>query len=181
MCHGGGDGAFPVEGAFAAEGFVADDAETVGVGGAGGVFADGLFGADVLGGAHDGAGAGDGYRIDGFGDAEVTDFDAPARGDEDVAGFDVPVDDAFFVGGAEALGGLREHVQGLGDGEGGEASEGVAEGFGVDEFHHKVGDGVAAVGVLEFAVVVDGDDVGVVEAGGGAGLFTEAGEEVPVG
>ena len=54
-----------------------------------------------------------GAVLDGFGEAEVEDFDDAFGGDDDVAGFEVAVDDALVVGGFEGFGDLAGYVEGF--------------------------------------------------------------------
>ena len=142
-----------------------------------------LLGGHVDGGADEGAAAGDGGErahaaglagdrglVGGVeaGDAEVGDADAVVVADQQVVGLDVAVDEAGGVGRHEAAAGLHEHAQDLLP-----AARGLVEpaphGAAGDEFH---GD-EDLTGV--HADVVDGDDVGVGEAGEGLGLAQEEG------
>jgi hypothetical protein len=52
----------------------------------------------------------------GAGEAEVEDADAAVVADHDVGGLEVAVDQAGRVGGGEALAGLAEHGEDLGEG-----------------------------------------------------------------
>jgi hypothetical protein len=107
----------------------------------------------------------------GAGDAEVEDAgaeDAGLAGDEDVVGFEVAVDEAGAVGGGEALAGLAV------DGDDGGPVAGVVAGPGGEggsgDVLHREEDAA-----LPDGDVVDGDDVGVGEAGDRAGLAEQAG------
>ena len=197
---GGGRGEL-AEGEFAGEHLVEDDAEAVDVGAVvhvGGAVA--LLGGHVAGraqgggggGERGGAGMGDGvWRLgrgvlaggvaDEFGDAEVHEFHAAFGVEEDVLGLDVAVEDALVVGVLEGFANLRDDGEGLGGGEAAGA-EGLAEVRAVHVFHEQVvkrgmGDGVWGLGCGHEAEVVDGDDVGVAEAGEEAAFALEAGGE----
>jgi hypothetical protein len=98
--------------------------------------------------------------FDGFGEAEVEDFDLAVGGEEDVGGFEVSMDDALVVGGFEGFGDLEGDVGYFG------WREGAVEGLAIDEFHDD--------GVLFEAE--DGGDIGVVDGGEGLGFALEAGE-----
>jgi hypothetical protein len=105
----------------------------------------GFFGGELAGGA---------------GEAEVEDADAAVAGDEDVVGLEVAVDEAGVVGGGQAGAGLAHDRHDLAP-RPRLLLEPGAEGLAVDELHgeeHAVGVG---------ADVVDGDDVGVRQAGRG--------------
>lgn len=118
---------FFVEGCVADEKFVEEDAEAVDVcagvevGGA----EVGLFRAHVGRCAEEGAEFGvEGFVgervIEGLGDAEVDDlgaWGALVKGDEDVGGFDVAVDDAFLVGVLDGVADLEEESETFGHGE----------------------------------------------------------------
>ena len=93
---GGEGGVGDFLGFFAGEELVENDAEGVDVGGGGDGFAADLFGAGVFGGEHLGAGDGDGLVGvvgEDAGDAEIEEFDGAGLVDQDVAGFQVPVND----------------------------------------------------------------------------------------
>ena len=104
--HGG----IPRERPLAGQHFVADHPQGIHVGGGGDVFPLGLFRGHVLGGAHHHAGAGERCGGRGLGDTKVGDFHLAILGDEQVAGLDVPVDEAAFVDGGQAVGGLLQNV-----------------------------------------------------------------------
>ena len=107
-----------VEESAACQEFVEHDSEGPDIGAAVDRLAGGLLGGHVSGGAEDEAGLGGphgesgriggdfGGSFDRFGEAEVENFHDAIGGDEDVAGFKVAVDDAFFVGGFEGFGDL---------------------------------------------------------------------------
>ena len=122
-------GAFAAEGQLARGHFVEDDAERKKIGAGVEFFGAGLLGRHVGDGAERAAGAGEvigvgaaigGERVaDGgfgagagdFGEAEVENFCVAARGDENVGGLDVAVDDAFGVGGVESVGDVDGEVE----------------------------------------------------------------------
>ena len=84
------------------------------------------------------------------------------------------MDDAGAVGGGEGVGDLDGVVEGVACAEGA-ALEFLLKGFAGDQFHDD------AVSALVFEDVVDGEDVGVAEGGGGLGFLMEAAAEVGVG
>ena len=63
-----------------------------------------------MGGAHHHAGAGEWGGGRGLGDTKVCDFHLAVLGDEQVTGLDVPVDEAAFMDGGQAVGGLLQNV-----------------------------------------------------------------------
>jgi hypothetical protein len=161
----------------AREHLVHDDAEGPNVGAFVHDLATSVLRAHVGGGAKDHTGTRHGHtegrRVFGlegggfggmaFRQSEIEDFDGTVRGDFDVSGLEVAVDDAAFVGGLESLGDLA------GDGEGfvkGERAlpDVLGEGGAFDEFHDQV------IG----ADVVDRADVRMVEGGDGAGFALES-------
>jgi hypothetical protein len=91
-----------------------------------------------------------------LGQAEVEDLDAPVRGDHDVGGLEIAVNDALFVSGGQGTG---ERGRDLEDPVHGEPGFGDApvERFALDEGH---GQEVESVGFLDR---VDADDAGMVE------------------
>jgi hypothetical protein len=105
------------------------------------------------------------------GQAEVEDPDGAVTADHDVLGLQVAVEEVLGVGG--------DH--GLGDGQGDADSFGLAQalllqalaqGLALEVFEDEVG------GAICLADLVDRDDVGVVEAGRGAGLEEEPADGV---
>lgn len=171
-----GDGcgqAVALEGLVAAQHFIEDETEGKNVGASVVGLLEQDFGSHVGGSA-----AGGGHGLHAFcgvvgiavpgaaGYAEVENLHAVARGEHDVFGFDVAVNDAFFVGGLQSVAALS------GDGEkfvGGDGPfEAMAEGFAFDELHHDP----EFTGV--FDDVVDGTDVWVIERGGTLGFFEQA-------
>jgi hypothetical protein len=106
-----------------------------------------------------------------LGHAEVQQLGVPTRGNEYVGGLDIAMDDALRVSALERIADLDAEPQ---DGFGGESMGGdhLAEGLAVEQLHGQERHAVVLSGV------VDGADVGVVQAGGGAGLVAEAIEGV---
>ncbi len=121
-------------------------------------------------GGEQGGFAGGGGEIPGaagkFSEAEVENFRGAAMDQENIGGLDVAVDDSFGVSGIEAVGDLNAEIQKFADGELFFADASL-QGLAFEQFH---GDERAA---LEFADIVDGADVGMIERGGGAGLAAE--------
>ena len=143
----------------------------------------GLLGGEVLRGADDGGGLGDAGRRLGHRarDAEVHDLDLAAGGQHHVARLDVAVHDA---GAVAVLQGVQDAVHDLQGPLGQQLApvvQHLAQRAALDVLHDDVGLDVAAVGRHLLAGVVDRDDVGVVEPGGGLGLASEAGLEGRVG
>ena len=171
-------GVSPLNGGRAHQQLVEHAAEGVDVGARVDGVAAGLLGAEVGGGAHHRADLGEvlvGVGGDGPGDAEVGDLHLPGGGDEHVAGLHVAVDDAVAVGEAEGGGHVGADV---GDPVGVEralGAEDLRQGAAVDVLHDD------EVGAVRLAPVVDADDVGVVEVGGGRGLAPEPLDERRVG
>jgi hypothetical protein len=151
--------------------FVEDDAEGVEVGPAIDRGALDLLGGQVLGGTHHRAVAGEVGALRRFGDAEVGDQNPTVARQQDVGRLDVAVDEAAGVGGTEGIGHLGA------DGEYGVELEGpvlveVGPHGGADHQLHDDGvDAVLGEGV------VDRDDGGVGQPGGGDGLAPESLDE----
>ena len=100
----------------------------------------------------------------------------PAGGDQHVAGLDVAVDHAVAVGEAERAGDVGGDRRRPASGCSGPSLRRISDSAApVDVLHHDV------VGARLLAPVVDADDVGVVEVGGGLGLPAEALDERRVG
>ena len=102
------------------------------------------------------------------GDAEVAQFHAAFIGQEDVGRLDIPVDDAIRVGHFQRTQQLAHDAQ---DFPGVEVVAGVEIGLqllAMHVLHDDIGK------VLFLAVVIDGDDVGMIELAGGLGLDQEA-------
>ena len=107
-------------------------------------------------------------RLGQLGQAEVEDLDVAVLRDHQVLGLQVPVDDAGGVGLGQALGGLDGDIeQPLGRQRLAGGDE-LAQGLSLDQLH---GDVEGAVGLAD---VVDGQDVGMIQGRGRAGLLLEA-------
>ena len=91
-----------------------------------------------------------------------------------IGGLDVAMDDAFGVGGVEAVGDLDAPIEEGFDLEQERPAIIVLQSLAVEEFH---GDEVAAFVFVDF---VDGADVGVIEGGGGARFALETFESLRV-
>jgi hypothetical protein len=131
--------------------------------------AEDLSGVGVVGGAEVCGCVVGGVGLGGteFCEAEVEDFELAVFEDEDVFGLEVAVDDAFVVGGGEAVGELDGEFDGFARREAG-GWNAIAEGVAFEEFGDDV---VRAVGLAD---VVDRDNVGMIERGDRAGLLLEA-------
>ena len=101
------------------------------------------------------------------GEAKVCEFGLAVGIDEDVAGFDVAVDDAAAVGEGDGVAYFREDFDGSAWGKLAVADE-LEDGAAFDEFHYEDAE---AVGDGE---VEDSRDIRVGEAGHGLGLGAEA-------
>ena len=102
-----------------------------------------------------------------FGKTEVEDFDAAVRIDHDVRWLQVAVDNARGVRCGERISDLRADTQRVREAHA-FARDQVVEGLAFDQFHDDEG---LAVMLANF---VNRDDVGVIQAGGGAGFLQEA-------
>ena len=133
------------------------------------LFAADLLGRHVLRAADHRAGAG---QLDGlvlqFGDAKVGDFGFPFGAEQDVARFDVAVDDVAMPGVVERGGGFPHHPQHFAQGH----FRGLPGAFQEVLAGHEFEGQVEQAG--GFARVVEGDDVGVLESAGGAGFAQQA-------
>ncbi len=154
----------------AGQALVQHQSERVEVGPAVELLAAHLLGRQVLGGAHHDVVAGQvGFgRLQTLGDAEVGQEDPPVGGHHDVAGLDVAMDEPRSVrviergghAGADVTGEFRtQPLLGVED---------LAQALALDQLHH---DCLAAV---LFEHVVDGDDVGMVEARRGDRFTSES-------
>ncbi len=112
-------------------------------------------------------GAGDGLARE-SGDAEVQDFGDPVRSDDDVGGFDVAMDDAGGVSMSESGGDLPDQVERVGGAQRPPPHAGF-EGFALVKGHCQKH--LAVLGLSRF---VDGAEVRMIEARGGAGLDQKA-------
>ncbi len=117
----------------------------------------------VGGGVTGGRRAGNG----GLGKTEVENFCVAARGDENIGGLDVAMNDAFGVSGVEGVGNVSADFEKALDFDG-RVGDDVLERGAFHVFHD---DEDAAVVFLD---VVDGADVRMVEGGGGASFSLEA-------
>jgi hypothetical protein len=140
-----------------------------------GELAAGLLRAEVVNRAKGRAGQGERGLGQRPGDPEVRDLHPAVAGHEDVAGLDVAMDDTALMGHLDGPRHLARDPRGLPWREGPAPPDDRRQILAVDELHHNVGAG--GVG----AVVVDGDDAGVIQGGGRLGLLSEASEEVGIG
>ena len=175
------------EGICPREEFVEDDSECIDVGGRAdlGSFSGDLFGGHVSGSSEESAGDGGGTRFDEFGEAEVGELgeeliefrsrvvSGDSRVEEDIAGFDVAMQYAARMGVGDSIGeesdkpcGMsgRDIVFTIGEPD---CEVGAGDVFGNDERNGAFGDGL-----------VNGDDVGMRESGGGFTFADEAIAEV---
>ena len=109
------------------------------------------------------------------GQSEVGDLDLPVTTDDDVLGLDVAVDDPRRVGCPERAEDRLEDREGLPRRERRLLVDDVPQRLALDELHHE--EDVAVV----LALVEDGDDVGVAEAGRRPRLRPETLDEDVVG
>ncbi len=109
-----------------------------------------------------------GRRLGQLGQAEVEDLDVAVLRDHQVLGLQVPMDDAGAMRLGQSLGDLDGKIEEPARRQRLSRSEQLAERLSLDELH---GDVQSAVGLAD---VVDGEDVGVVQRGGGARLLFEA-------
>ena len=152
-------------------------AESVDVGGGSDFdFASNLFGADVIRGAIGPAGFGFGGFLVGHraGETEVGKLHDPVAGDHDVLGFDIAMDEVALMGVLERVGDLDGDLRRLGFLDALALLDAIVHGGTVDILHHEV---VVLAGLAD---VVGGDDVWMIELGGGAALFVEALDELVV-
>ena len=173
-----GDRVLAAERRAAAHHLVHDDAERVEVAAGIGDGALRLLGREVGGGPHHRAGLGEpGVRagVGDAGDAEVGHLHVARLRHEDVAGLHVAVHDAVAMGEAERGGDLGGHVRRPGGGQLLLGPQDVGQGPAVHVLHHD------EVRAALLPPVVDGDDVGVGQVGGGLRLPAEAGHEAGVG
>ena len=126
------------------------------------------FWGDVEGGGPDFAGV-DAVAGE-VGEAEVDDFGGALGGEEDIAWFDVAVDEAGVAGGFEAEDDLFGEVEDPGFGEAALGADFFVEAAAFDEFHGDVEVVVVAAGGEDL------DDVGVADAGGDVGFAFELAE-----
>ena len=150
---------------LAAPALIERQGERVDIGLRAGVAALGLLGGHVGEGADDVAGRGQRGAVGEPGDAEVHQLGARLAlvGDLHVLGLDVAVDDAARVGVVERLAEIGADLADLAVAERALAAE-AGEGRALDQLGDQ-----QRVAVL-LAHLIEGDDAGVVEAGGGLGL-----------
>lgn len=152
------------------EEFVEDDAETPDIAGDGQLTLTGdAFGGQILGRAGQDRGAGEAaFPVLKAGEAEVGNVGLPLRVEEQVGGLQVAVQDSMLVRAMDGPGDLGQQAgRGLGIGQ--EARPVLVQIAAGTQLH-----AVEMASVL-FAHLVDGDDMGVVEAGDGFGFFAETG------
>ncbi|CAM5726518.1 hypothetical protein SBADM41S_09122 [Streptomyces badius] len=172
--HGGqrGQGGGPAQRVPALDGDVQHHAERPEVGGRVALRAADALGGYVVGRADEGARRGEAGRLTDGGDAEVREDGAAVGSQQDVGGLDVTVLDAHRVGGAEGGEDAAPQLGGVG-GCHGAGGEPVVQGGAGHQLHHDPRVAVLA-GVDD---VVDGDHVGVVDPGQGAGLTEHPGAQ----
>ena len=172
------------EGRGAGEEVVEDGTEGVDVAAGVDGLAAGLLGRHVADRSEQGAGGGDvGDGVGGagigigicplgqvLGEAPVDDDGLAELADEDVGGLEVAVDDAVAVGVSDGVcGGDHLREQGEAGGEALAGGDALLERAALDELHAQEG-----AAELVAAEVVEGDDAGVLQAGGDRGLAGEA-------
>ncbi len=108
-------------------------------------------------------------------ESEVQDFHLTVLAQVDVGGLQVAVDDALRVSEGEAVGDLLHDAEDLVDGERSAALDELLEVLALEKLHHHV---EVAFFLDE---IEDGDDVGMVELRGVAGLTLESLDEIRVG
>ena len=134
-----------------------------------GSLVEALLGRKVAGSAHEHPGGGEAGDATGHqGEAEVGDLDQPAIIDQEIGGFDVAVDDALFVGRAEAGCRLQGDVGDLDRIEGPRRAQDLLQTAARDVLHGK------EVATVLLADGVDLDNVRVVEAGRAPRLAQES-------
>ena len=162
---------FAVEGGVAGDGLVENAAERVEIG----AVIDGqaleLFGRHVMDRAHERIQVVDRLRlrrVEILGEAEVENLDLEERGgrrarDHEVAGLEIAMDEAEGMRRDDGLEALLRKAEKILELERA-ADKHILERFALDEFHDDVG------ALCVDAVIEDGDDIGVLEAGRGHGL-----------
>jgi hypothetical protein len=102
-----------------------------------------------------------------FGEAEVEYFGAAFRRDHHVGRLEVAVNNADAVGRRQSVGDLHGQLQTIDSGDAFRFDQ-IAERSAGNEFHHDT------LGLIDRDDVVDGDDVGMIQRRGGAGLLNES-------
>ena len=172
--HQRADGRVDGERHLAGHGFDEHEGQRVHVAAPGQRAALGLLGRGVAGGAQHGAGGlGDGGVGQCPGEAEVGDAQALVVAEQQVGGLQVPVDQALAVGVVQTLGGLEPDERRLRQAQPSAPVEHGPQGTAADE----LGDEERH---LLVAPVVDGQQVGVVEAGRDLCLGVEPADEAVV-
>jgi len=137
----------------------------------------GLFRREIRNGAHHGVAtapalscAGHGLRgselgrsLDELGESEVEDLGVAGGGDHDVCGLEIAMHDAGGVRGGDGVGYVRCVLQCVRETQPAMSNQ-IFEGLALDVLHGDVGEAVA------FAHVVDVNDAGMIEGGGGPGF-----------
>ncbi len=156
----------------AGEEFIEDGAERVDIAGDGDGFAADLFGRGVIGGEWRDAGGGI-FKIgvEKFADAEVEELDGPGGIDEDIAGFEVTVDDEPAVGVFDGFADIKEEADAGIEGQG-FLLDILGNAAAVNIFHDDVGKAVGGGAAIEEA-----GDVGVLEGSEDLPFSAEALEE----
>src|ERR1041384_233946 len=102
-----------------------------------------------------------------MGQAEIEDFHSAIAGQKDIFRLEIAMDDAFGVGGGEAVGDGRCYINSLAPGDR-PFVQASAEAFAFKQFGDRVGDAVVR------AVVVNRQDVWMREGGDGASFALES-------
>ena len=130
-----------------------------------------FFWGEIVGGSPDFA-ARFFFFFGGDGETEVDDFGDLIVIEEDIAWFDIAMDESGLVSGAEALGDLDADLEGLGFGEFGVLGDSLIESALLDEFH----------GDVEATIVHSGGvnlhDIGMIDGSGDGGFVGELGDLV---
>ena len=108
-----------------------------------------------------------------LGQSEIEDLHQAASRDEDVLGFEIPVNDAFLVSGSHPVGDLNGVLDRLAFRKGARP-EPLAKGLALEQLRDHVG----CPGFR--AEVVNGEDIGMVECRGGQGLLLEPAQPIPI-
>ena len=114
------------------------------------------------------------WRSGELGETEIEQLDLAVIRDHDVARFEIAMDDAGCVRAGQGVGDGDRILQNLGRLQAAARDDMVERAAG-DELHHD------EVGAILAADVVNGDDVGMIQGGGGLGFLDEAQLAVGVG